>query len=167
MIITPHRKVLRSWKLVPLEMTPPLPSPPGPSGTGRAGGVSRQRRGGNGSEAGEDTDEGEMESREVDYMSDSDSDAEVEIKVGRGGCEGVRWWRVCVCVQGIFLVGGKGGLDCCLSPLQIGSNKIIQPQDPPTTGSHANIPPLQNIPRKYPALTSPKLAKNISGKSPV
>ena len=28
--------------------------------------------------------------------------------------------------------------------------KIIHPQDPPTTGSHANIPPLQNIPRKYP-----------------
>ena len=29
--------------------------------------------------------------------------------------------------------------------------KILHPQDPPTTGSDANsIPPLQNIPRKYP-----------------
>ena len=58
---------------------------------------------------------------------------------------------------GYFVGGGGGNLppqDCCLPPLQIGSNnifqKIIHPQDP-TTGSHANIfPPLQNIPRKYP-----------------
>ena len=55
---------------------------------------------------------------------------------------------------GYFLVGGKEGdlprLDCCLPPLQIGSNNSVlyfpkdnTPQDPPTTGSHANIPPFK------------------------
>ena len=34
-----------------------------------------------GVEAGEDTDEGEMESREVDYMSDSSSNSELEFLV--------------------------------------------------------------------------------------
>ena len=62
---------------------------------------------------------------------------------------------------GYFVRGGGGGgggifppKTAVFPPLQIGSNnifqKIIHPQDPPTTGSHANIPPLQNIPRKYP-----------------
>jgi hypothetical protein len=35
----------------------------------------------NGGEAGEDTDEGDMESREVDYMSDSSSNSELEFLV--------------------------------------------------------------------------------------
>ena len=49
--------------------------------------------------------------------------------------------------------GGEGGnlppLDCCLPPLQIGSNNLVYYifqniiHRPPTTGSHANIPPLQ------------------------
>lgn len=34
-----------------------------------------------GAEAGEDTDEGDMESREVDYMSDSSSNSELEFLV--------------------------------------------------------------------------------------
>ena len=61
---------------------------------------------------------------------------------------------------GYFLGGGESPLDCCLPPLQIGSNNSVlyfpkdtTPPRPPTTGSHANIiPPLQNIPRKYPVL---------------
>ena len=62
---------------------------------------------------------------------------------------------------GYFLVGGKWGnltpLDCCLPPLQIGSNNSVlyfpkdnTPPRPPYTGLHADInPPLQNIPRVY------------------
>lgn len=41
----------------------------------------RQASHGNDSEAGEETDEGEVESREVDYMSESSSDSENEFQV--------------------------------------------------------------------------------------
>ena len=76
----------------------------------------------------------------------------------------------------VFSSGGEGGGDLPLPltavfpPLQIGSNssglyfpKDNTPPRPPyhPTGSHANIPPLQNIPRKYPAFTSPKLCKTF------
>lgn len=39
-------------------------------------------------EAGEETDEGDMESREVDYMSDSSSNSELEFLVNRWKSEG-------------------------------------------------------------------------------
>ena len=59
---------------------------------------------------------------------------------------------------GYFLVGGKGGifppLTAVFPPFRLAViivyyifQKIIHPQDPPTNGLHANIPPLQNIPR--------------------
>jgi len=40
-----------------------------------------RRSGEDSMEAGEDTDEGEMESREVDYMTDSSSESEQEFQV--------------------------------------------------------------------------------------
>ena len=44
----------------------------------------RRKQSGLEMEAGEDTDEGEMESREVDYMSDSSSNSEQEFLVSGG-----------------------------------------------------------------------------------
>ena len=41
----------------------------------------KKRETADGREAGEDTDEGDMESREVDYMSDSSSNSELEFLV--------------------------------------------------------------------------------------
>lgn len=48
----------------------------------KAGGRSKKKSQGSEDEAGEETDEGDMESREVDYMSDSSSDSEHEFQVG-------------------------------------------------------------------------------------
>ena len=49
---------------------------------------------------------------------------------------------------GYFLGGGGGGGgEWAVIIMYYIFQKIIHPQDPPTTGSHANIPPLQNIPR--------------------
>ena len=51
----------------------------------KAGGrPSKKKSQGSEDEAGEETDEGDMESREVDYMSDSSSDSEHEFQVSRG-----------------------------------------------------------------------------------
>ena len=48
----------------------------------KVGGRSKKKSQGSEDEAGEETDEGDMESREVDYMSDSSSDSEHEFQVG-------------------------------------------------------------------------------------
>ena len=45
------------------------------------GKVSRKKSQASEDEAGEETDEGDMESREVDYMSDASSDSEQEFQV--------------------------------------------------------------------------------------
>ena len=47
----------------------------------KAGGRSKKKSQGSEDEAGEETDEGDMESREVDYMSDSSSASEQEFQV--------------------------------------------------------------------------------------
>ena len=47
----------------------------------KVGGRSKKKSQGSDDEAGEETDEGDMESREVDYMSDSSSDSEQEFQV--------------------------------------------------------------------------------------
>ena len=47
-------------------------------GAGKAG---RKKSQASEDEAGEETDEGDMESREVDYMSDASSDSEQEFQV--------------------------------------------------------------------------------------
>lgn len=49
----------------------------------KGGGRSKKKSQGSEDEAGEETDEGDMESREVDYMSDSSSDSEQEFQVSR------------------------------------------------------------------------------------
>ena len=49
----------------------------------KAPGRSKKKSQGSEDEAGEETDEGDMESREVDYMSDSSSNSENEFQVSR------------------------------------------------------------------------------------
>ena len=49
----------------------------------KVGGRSKKKSQGSEDEAGEETDEGDMESREVDYMSDSSSDSEQEFQVSQ------------------------------------------------------------------------------------
>lgn len=48
-----------------------------------AGRTSKKKSQGSDDEAGEETDEGDMESREVDYMSDASSDSEHEFQVSK------------------------------------------------------------------------------------
>ena len=47
------------------------------------GRAKKKSQGGSEDEAGEETDEGDMESREVDYMSDTSSDSEHEFQVSK------------------------------------------------------------------------------------
>ena len=55
----------------------------GPSTSPRKkAGKKKQKKHSVGDEAGEETDEGDMESQEVDYMTDSSSASEKEYKVG-------------------------------------------------------------------------------------
>ena len=49
----------------------------------KTAGRSKKKSQGSEDEAGEETDEGDMESREVDYMSDSSSNSEHEFQVSR------------------------------------------------------------------------------------
>ena len=89
MIMTVNQSPLFLFFITTLLPTEPLASKKRKrtlSATAKRKGPKQKRAEHSGSEAGEDTDEGEMESREMDYYSDTSSDSEEEKVTGDKQC---------------------------------------------------------------------------------